>query len=107
MIKYTKNNEEVVEITCGIFKIIERLNEEIEKKIYQQTVIILNLVYEFHYSLKNLFLLYLNVNNLLFQSILNSLHICFFMDLGMVYENKYDLNIFSSLLQERCDFTTK
>jgi hypothetical protein len=65
------------------------------------------MVYEFHYSTKHLFQLYLFTNELLFQPILNALLITFQMDLGMLWESKYDLNLLGSTIRDNKHYTPK
>ena len=67
----------------------------------------LRLVYEFHYSTKHVFQLYLFANELLLQPLLNALEICFFMDLGMLWESKYDLNIFNTTIKDNRHYNPK
>jgi hypothetical protein len=70
------------------------------KKIEEQTFQILKLIYEYHYNLKNIFYFYLYINNLYFQSVINALMLVFQLDLSMLYESKYDLNLLLTILQE-------
>lgn len=68
---------------------------------------VLKLVYEFHYNPQLIFQFYLYVSNLLFQPLLNALILHFSMDLSMLYENKYDLNILSSTLKDKKKYVPK
>lgn len=90
-----------------MLSVLEQCDQELQKKIREQTILVLRLVYECHYSTKHLFQCYLFINNLLFQSLINALILTFFMDLAMMWENKYDLNLLRTTIREAKGYNPK